>query len=57
MMTAKNEDSTSDHKFLRELKNEATTQVCKSNKEGLKMVNHFEDEDTKLDYRYVPFLV
>lgn len=54
-MTAKNEVSTGDHKLLRELKNAASTQVCNSNKEGLKMVSHFEDEDTV--HRYVPFLV
>ncbi|KAK9990790.1 hypothetical protein SO802_025775 [Lithocarpus litseifolius] len=45
-MTAKNEVSTGDHKLLRELKNAASTQVCNSNKEGLKMVSHFEDQDT-----------
>ena len=56
-MIAKNEDSTGDHKLQRELKNEASTQVCNSNKEGMKMVNHFEDEDPELDQRYVPFLV
>ena len=56
-MIAKNEDLAGDHKLLRELKNEASTQVCNSNKEGLKMVNHFEDEDLELDKRYVPFLV
>ena len=54
-MTAKNEVSTRDHKLLRELKNAASTQVCNSHKEGLKMVSHFEDEDTV--HRYVPFLV
>ena len=54
-MIAKNEDLAGDHKLLRELKNAASTQVCNSNKEGLKMVSHFEDEDTM--HRYVPFLV
>ena len=33
---------------MRELKNAALTQVYNSNKEGLKMMNHFEDEDTVL---------
>ena len=44
-------------KLWRELKNEDSTQVYNSNKEGLNMENHFKDEDGELDQRYVPFLV
>ena len=56
-MTSKNKDSAGDHRLKRELKNEASTQVCNSNKEGPKMVNHFEDEDPEPHLRYIPFLV
>ena len=44
-------------KLWRELKNEDSTQVYNSNKEGQNMENHFKDEDGELDQMYVPFLV
>ena len=44
-------------KLQRELKNEDSTQVYNSNKEGQNMENHFKDEDGELDQMYVPFLV
>ena len=36
-------------KLWRKLKNEDSTQVYNSNKEGLNMENHFKDEDGELD--------
>ena len=39
------------------LRMEAQLKFVNSNKEGLKMKNHFKDEDGEFDWRYVPCLV